>query len=148
MRFNRGQRVTLSEHKDKITLLLLVISILIGAINSCTKEKEYVLTEGKKTEAPELERFCSAFIDQIINKALHREMVEADIFDVLVQDDYKVLNLVGGEKSLYSRSNDRDCSVIVQDKLGLRRFDIKVNKAFDYPFYYRVQKIDEPKIEG
>ena len=148
MRFNRDKRVTLSEHKDKITLILLVISILIGATNSCTKEKEYVLTEGKKMEAPELERFCSAFIDQIINKSLHREMVEADIYEVLIQDNYKVLNLVGSERSLYSRSSDRDCSVIVQDKLGLRRFDIKVNKSVDYPFYYRVQRIDEPGIEG
>ena len=148
MRFNKCRSDIFLEYKDKITMILLLVSIVIGATNSCSKEKEYVLTDGKKSEAPELEKFCSAFIDQIINKSLHREMVEPDIFDVLVQDNYKVLNLVGGEKSLYSRSNDHDCSVIVQDKLGLRRFDIKVNKAFDYPFYYRVQKIDEPKVEG
>ena len=148
MRFNREKRVNFSEHKDKVTLILLILSILIGASNSCSKDREYVLTNGKKTEAPEIERFCSAFIEQIINKSLHREMVEPDIYEVLVQDNYKILNLVGSEKSLYSRSSDRDCSVIVKDKLGLRRFDIKVNKSTEYPFFYRVQRIDEPSIEG
>ena len=148
MRTNRNNDLLLNQYKDKITLLLLMIIIFLGTFNMCSRNKEYVLTDGKKIEAPELEKFCNAFIDQMINKALHKEMVEPDIFEVLIEGNYKVLNLVGHEKSLYSRSSDQDCSVIVQDRLGLRRFDLKVNKSHDYPFFYRVQKIDEPRIEG
>jgi hypothetical protein len=148
MRFSKSRGSVLVEHKDKMTLLLLVLSIFIGLFNSCSRDKEYVLFDGKNVEAPELESFCSAFIDQIINKSLHRQMVEPDIYEVLTQDNYSILKLVGSEKSLYSRSTEEECSVIVKDQLGLRRFDIRVNKSTDYPFYYRVQKIDEPRIEG
>lgn len=148
MRFSKTKGRVLGENKDKITLALLVLSIFVGLFNSCRKDKEYVLSDGKKAEAPELESFCRAFIDQIINKSLHREMVEPDIYEVLTQNNYSILNLVGSEKSLYSRSNNDECSVIVKDQIGLRRFDIRVNKSIDYPFYYRVQKIDEPRIEG
>ena len=148
MRFQKERGDVFSNHRDKIMITLLIFNIFLGGLNSCSKGKEFILTDGKKAQAPDLERFCGAFIDQIINKSLHKEMVEPDIYDVLVQDEYKELNLVGSEKTLYSRSSENDCSVIVQDKLGLRRFEIIINKSLDYPFFYRVQKIDEPKIEG
>ncbi len=148
MRFNKSRGDFFLKHKDTLIMALLVVSILLGFFNSCGQEKNYVLTEGKEIEAPELERFCSAFIDQIINKSLHREMVEPDIYDVLVADNYSILKLLGHENALFSRSTEQDCSIIIKDRIGLRRFDIKVNKSKEYPFFYRVQRIDEPKIEG
>ena len=147
MRFIKTNNGNFTQHKDKVTICLLALCVFLSTLSLFSKEREYVFTEGKKAEAPELENFCLAFINQIINKSLHREMVESDIYDLLIQDNYKVLNLIGEEKTLFSRSVDQDCSVIVQDKLGLRRFDIRVNKSFEYPFFYKVQKIDEPKIE-
>ncbi len=148
MSFNRGRNSIFPEKRDKIYLIVLVLILVGTLINSSSTRTVYVLTDGKKSAEPDLEKFCGSFIDQIINKSLHKEMVENDIYDVLVQDNYKVLNLVGREKPLYSRSSEEECSVIVQDQLGLRRFDIRVNKSIDYPFYFRVQRVDEPRIEG
>ena len=75
-------------------------------------------------------------------------MVAPDIYDVLVEDNYKELKLVGSEVPLFSRAKDDTCAVIIKDKLGLRRFDIWVNKSFEFPYYFRVQKVDEPLVEG
>jgi hypothetical protein len=147
MRWNTKDQDRLKKHKDLAILLILILLLILNII-SIKGDTVYVLTDGKTKEAPELDLFCSSFIEQIINKGLQRNMVEPDIYDVLVSDNYKILNLAGSERVLFSRTNDSSCSVIVKDQIGLRRFEITVNKSTDYPFYYRVQKIDEPTLEG
>ncbi len=148
MRFDKGRRFNFSQNKDYIIVGLLGLTIILNLFSLSGSDLTYILTNVKSVENPELNQFCISFIDQILNKSLHSEMVESDIYEVLVQDDYKVLNLLGNEKPLFSRVKDNTCAVIIQDKLGLRRFEISVNKSFDYPFYYRVQKVDEPMVEG
>lgn len=148
MRFDKGGKFNFSQNKDYIMVGLLGLGIILNFFSLIGSDRTYVLTNGKTVEAPELNQFCVSFIDQILNKSLQVEMVESDIYDVLVQDDYKVLNLAGNERPLFSRVKENTCAVIIQDKMGLRRFEISVNKSFDYPFYYRVQKIDEPMVEG
>lgn len=148
MRFNKSRDHEFFKLKEFMILILLIICVLLGLFNTFSKGTNYVLSNGIETKEPDLELFCNAFINQIINKSLHREMVEPDIYDVLVSDNYKVLNLLGHENALFSRSTENDCSIIVKDRIGLRRFDIKVNKSKEHPFFYRVQRIDEPRIEG
>jgi len=148
MSFQRGRKEAFYQHKDILIFILLITTVFLGFYNSCSRSKEYVLTSGKNLESPELDLFCSAFIDQIINKSLHEEMVENDIYQALIEENYKILNLVGSERRLFSRSQEQDCAVIIQDKIGLRRFDVRVNKSFEYPFFYKVQRVDEPKVEG
>lgn len=134
--------------KENILLALVSVNILFTMFANFGAGKSFILTNGKEAEEPGLEKFCSSFIDQILSKSLHEEMVEADIYDVLVEDNYKVLNLVGSEKTLFTRVNDNNCAVVIKDKLGLRRFDLSVNKSIDYPFFYRVKRVDEPMVEG
>lgn len=148
MRFDKGRKFNFSQNKDYIIVGLLGLGIILNFFSLSGSDRTYVLTNGKTVEAPELNQFCVSFIDQILNKSLQVEMVESDIYDVLVQDDYKVLNLMGNEKALFSRVKENTCAVIIQDKLGLRRFEISVNYSYEYPFYYRVQKVDEPMVEG
>jgi hypothetical protein len=148
MRFLKNDKFHSLKENQSLILILLILSILIGIYGLFSSDKTYVLTTGKSAETPEMETFCRAFIEQILNKSLHQEMVEGDIYSVLTENNYSVLGLVGSEELLFSRSKENQCSVILRDKLGLRRFDLWVNKSFDYPFYYRIQKIDEPKIEG
>lgn len=148
MSWNRRGKFNFSQNKDVITIGLLVVGIVINILISGGSEKFYVLSNGKPAAEPELDQFCSSFIDQILSKNLQKSMVAPDIYDVLVSDNYKELKLVGSEVPLFSRAKDDSCAVIIKDKLGLRRFDIWVNKSFDFPFYFRVQKIDEPLVEG
>ena len=148
MSWNRRGKFNFFEHKDIIIIGLLVLSIFLNIFISRGPEKLYVLSNGKSTETPELNQFCTSFIDQILSRNLQKEMVAPDIYDVLVGDNYKELKLVGSEIPLFSRANGDSCAVIIKDKLGLRRFDIWVNSSFDFPFYFRVQKIDEPLVEG
>ncbi len=148
MRFHKEGKLSLSKHKDSIILSLLVLILIISIFSRGTSERPHVLSKGKTLESPELDQFCVEFIHQIVNKRLQKGMVEADIYEVLIQENYKVLNLVGREEPLFSRVKDDNCAVVIKDKLGLRRFDIWVTKSLEHPFYYRVRKIDEPSIEG
>ncbi len=148
MSWNRRGKFNFVDNKDNIMIGLLILGIVINLFSEGKSKNVYVLTSGKTTETPELNQFCTSFVDQIVNKSLQAEMVEADIYDVLIQDNYKELKLVGQEKTIFSRASDDNCAVVIKDKLGLRRFNIWVNKSFDYPFYYRVQKVNEPLVEG
>lgn len=148
MRLQKSSKFNFLQYRDQIIIGLLLLGIFLNLINFGSSEKSFVLTNGKELEAPELDMFCISFINQILKKNLQKDMVEPDIYDILVQDNYQVLKLVGSETALFSRVKDDQCAVIVKDKLGLRRFDIWVNKSFSYPFYYRAQKIDEPGLEG
>jgi hypothetical protein len=148
MSWNRRTKFNLSQNKDSIIMGLLVLGIILNIFSFFGREKQYVLTNGAITEEPELNQFCTSFVEQILHKSLHVEMVEPDIYEVLVHENYKVLNLTGSEKVLFSKVNADTCAVVIKDKLGLRRLDIWVNKSIDYPFYFRVQKIDEPLVEG
>lgn len=147
MRFNKEGRFSFEKHKDSINLGFLGLIIILNVFRA-SPTKTYVLLDGRLSETPELDKFCTGFINQIINKKLQEEMVEPDIYEVLIQDNYKILNLLGNETALFSRAKDNSCAVVIKDRLGLRRFEIQVNKSFDYPFYYRVQKVDEPLVEG
>jgi hypothetical protein len=148
MSWNRRGKFNFVELKDTIIIGLLVLGIVLNIFSSVGAEKVYILSNGKPLDEPELNQFCTSFIDQILSRNLQKEMVAPDIYDVLVGDNYKELKLVGSEVPLFSRANGDSCSVIIKDKLGLRRFDIWVNSSFDFPFYFRVQKIDEPLVEG
>ena len=148
MSWNRRGKFNFPENKDYIIVGLLVLGIVLNLFKSAETERLYVLSNGKTVEAPELNQFCSSFVDQILSKNLQKEMVAPDIYDVLVEDNYKELKLVGSEVPLFSRAKDDTCAVIIKDKLGLRRFDIWVNKSFEFPYYFRVQKVDEPLVEG
>ena len=148
MRLQKNAKFNFLQYRDQIIIGLLLLGIFLHLINPGASEKSFVLTNGKELETPELDMFCVSFVNQILNKNLQKDMVEPDIYDILVQDNYQILKLVGSEKTLFSRVKDDQCAVIVKDKLGLRRFDIWVNKSFSYPFYYRAQKIDEPGLEG
>lgn len=137
-----------SPYKDHIIIALLILGIILTIAMSGGSNRTYLLSNGTEVENPDLNQFCTAFVDQILHKNLHQEMVEPDIYEVLVQDSYKVLNLIGSERPLFSRANGDNCAVIIKDKIGLRRIEIWVNKSFSYPFYYRVQKVDEPLVES
>ena len=147
MRWTTKDQVWFKKHKDVAIFILLFVLLGLNILSS-KGGTVYVLAGGKTKDTPDLELFCRSFIEQIIKKDLQKAMVEPDIYDVLVSDSYKVLNLVGRERVLYSNSDVSTCSVIVKDQIGLRRFEITVNKSTDYPFYYRIQKIDEPSLEG
>lgn len=148
MRMGRRTSINWAQHQDKIVIGLLILILLIATIGSLGHGRTYVLTDGKETDTPGLNQFCLSFVEQILGKRLHNEMVEPDIYEVLVQNNYEVLGLLGSETPLFSKAQDDNCSVVIKDKLGLRRFNIWVNKSLEYPFYYRVRKVDEPAIEG
>ncbi len=147
MRWSGEKQIKIFKNKDALILVILLILLGLSLLN-LKGDRVYILTDGKTEEIPKLDLFCRSFITQIISKNLQKEMVEPDIFDVLIADNYKVLNLVGHENVLFSRADTSTCSVIVKDQLGLRRFEITVNVSENYPFFFRVQKIDEPTLEG
>ena len=148
MRRDLRKKFIISENKEYIIMGLVVLGIVTNLLFGGDSGKTYILSNGTKSDAPEMDLFCASFINQILNKKLQSEMVEADIFEILVQDDYKILNLTGEEAPLFTRVKEDNCAVILKDKLGLRRIDLWVNKSFTNPFYYRVRKIDEPSVEG
>lgn len=148
MTWNRKGKFEFSQNKDNIIIGFLILLVIISLLSFGSGKSTYFLTNGLKSETPDLNQFCVSFIEQIIHKQLHKEMVESDIYDVLVESNYKVLNLVGNETPLFSRVKNKDCAVIIRDQLGLRRFEISVNSSFENPFYYKVRRVDEPLVEG
>ena len=147
MRWHTENKIKFLNYKDEIILALLLLLVVFNLLNT-KGERVYLLTDGKTEDSPKLELFCRSFFEQIISRNLQKEMVEPDIFEILILDNYKILNLLGHEKILYSRAENSSCSVIIKDRVGLRRFDLNVNISENYPLFYRVQKIDEPTIEG
>lgn len=147
MRWSDRDEGKFKKYKDIAIFSLLILILTISLFNGSSK-KTYVLSNGTERSVPDLGYFCESFINQILNKKLQQEMVEHDIYDVLISENYKILNLVGREQILFSRAEDQQCSVIIQDQLGLRRFEVTVNTSSEYPFHYKVQKVDEPQIEG
>lgn len=138
------------ENKEVAVVSALVVSnlILTGLVAINMSLKTHFIAPSKYTSIePVKEHFCTQAFQSIIDRKLHPHMMSKSIKKALIQSQYAVLELSLGDELKYVFSTEKGCKVIIKDKIGLRQFDLNLDKGENYPFYFLISEIHEEDIK-
>jgi hypothetical protein len=126
-----------------ISLCLIVINtILLGYVSA----QRFFISEAKIiSNEPSKRDFCFLLMNQMIHKKLSPKLLEENLFDLVISDNYSALFFKGNEKISGIWSGEESCKVMVQGKVP-RSFDFYLTTDGKYPFYYQVRKITENEL--
>lgn len=122
---------------------LMVISNLVslGIKTHFIPKSEYTSTISTKSA------LCTQVIKSILKKEVHPYMVSKDIKKALIESDYKALGLKFRERIHHVFALTDSCKVIIEDQIGLRALNFKLEESALNAFYYKVVQITEMDIQ-
>jgi hypothetical protein len=121
----------------------MVVSNLLNLVikTHFVRESEYTSTVSTKSA------LCTQVIKSILKKEVHPYMVSKDIKTALIESDYKALGLKFRERIHHVFVLTDSCKVIIEDQIGLRALNFKLEESALNAFYYKVVQITETDIQ-
>ena len=130
--------------------IVLIASISISSITlglNIWRERYFVFSGGEIfKERPLAEHICKKGFESIVSGEPHSFYVSKGIIDILNQEGAFLVNVKDILKLTSSEKNK--CKLIIKDKLGIRTFMIGLISNDEFPFFYKINQIDELEIKG
>lgn len=138
------------ENKPQALIITMIISnaLLFGANLISLGVKTHFINESEYTSTtPTKVALCTQVINSILKKNIQTHMVSSDIKQALEKSKYKALGLKFRERLHHVFAGKDNCKVIIEDEIGLRALEFKLNESFLNAFYYKVVQITEKDIK-
>jgi hypothetical protein len=146
--------MSFDEHKakfvtqNKYLMAMLVTSLLFSGICASLlimKERYFVFAGGEIFKERALnEQVCLESFKSIISDDPNSQVVSSDILDILKDSPF----LLEVDEVLKLKSLEKNkCQIIVKSNEKLRSFKIELIENDDFPFYYKLNAIDETELK-
>ncbi len=147
MKYEEFSALFIKQNKWLKVYILVITLTLIGMISYLVTQRTYFIYQGGEIFEERLlsEEVCKESFLSIVNGNPHPFFVSTEIMALLKGKLFDV----DVEKILYLKSSEEDkCKIIIKGKEKIRAFLITLIKSESFPFFYKLNQIDEIEHRG
>jgi hypothetical protein len=147
MKYEEFSSLFIKQNKWLKVYILVFTLTLIGVIYYLVTQRTYFIYQGGEIFEERLlsEEVCKRSFLSIVEANPHPFFVSTEIMAILKGKSFDV----DVDKILYLKSSEENkCKIIVKGKEKIRAFLITLIKNESFPFFYKLNQIDEIKHKG
>lgn len=131
--------------ENRLLWIVLIASFVVSSITLAVvtwNERVFVFSGGEIfKERPLIEHICKRGFESIVEGHPHSYFVTTGIIDLLKKEGEFLVKI---KEILILKSSDvGKCKIILKDNKRLRAFVVGVASSNNFPFFYKVNQIDE-----